>query len=381
MSQTAATMIAAVHEGLSQVATQLYSLDSDPDVAFVRTLASAPGGAASSKASAIAASADQLWQLYPLAKERVDDAESALQRHDTAGFDRAMATTAITFSDGSTTSPAQLIAWLRSQAETVVNDARALAGSARSAIAAVDAASATLRTLEDQAGQLGVADAPELVMARAAVDKAGAAVAADPTGAPPTQALDRLLDQCRKLVGDLGGRRAALPAALTAADQELTEIEGTVRRGGEALAATRAKILDPSGLLEPIDPATVDGGERALRPWLGRIEAEAADGHWHAASVALEGWKRVADGVAKNAREVAAANAAPLERRNELRGLLDAYRAKAAAVGQAENPELAQLHEQARQALYVSPCDLGLADRLVASYVERVNATTTTGGR
>jgi hypothetical protein len=381
VSQAAATMIAAVHEGLSQVATQLYSLDSDPDVAFVRTLASAPGSAASAKASAIAASADQLWQLYPLAKERVDDAESALQRHDAAGFDRAMATTAITFSDGSTTSPAQLIAWLRSQAETVMNDARALAASARSAIAAVDAASAALRALEDQAGQLGVADAPELATARAAVDKAGAAVAADPTAPPPTQGLDQLLDQCRKLVGDLGGRRAALPAALAAAAQQLAEIEDAVRRGVEAMAATRTKILDPSGLLEPIDPAAVDGGERALRPWLDRIRVEAGDGHWHSASVALDGWKRVADGVAKNAREVAAANAAPLDRRNELRGLLDAYRAKAAAVGQAENGELAQLHEQARQALYVSPCDLAVAERLVASYVEGVNATTTAGGR
>src|SRR4051794_33657704 len=189
-------MIAAVHDALSQVATQLYTLDSDPDVAFVRTLASGPPSTASAKASAIAAAADQLWQLYPLAKERVDEAESALQRHDTAAFDKAMGGAAIAFSDGSTTSPAQLIEWLRAHAETVMNDARLLAGAARSSIAAVDAASATVRTLEEQAADLGAADAPELVLARGAVDRAAAAVAADPTSAAPPQGLDQLVEQC-----------------------------------------------------------------------------------------------------------------------------------------------------------------------------------------
>ena len=54
--------------------------------------------------------------------------------------------------------------------------------------------------------------------------------------------------------------------------------------------------------------------------------------------------------------------------RDELRGRLDAYRAKAQAVGQGEDIELHQLYVEARDVLFSAPCDLVEAGALVTAY-------------
>jgi DNA repair exonuclease SbcCD ATPase subunit len=57
-----------------------------------------------------------------------------------------------------------------------------------------------------------------------------------------------------------------------------------------------------------------------------------------------------------------------MDARRELRGRLDAYRAKAQAVGRAEDIALDSLFRAARKALYRAPCDLAEAERLVMAY-------------
>lgn len=62
------------------------------------------------------------------------------------------------------------------------------------------------------------------------------------------------------------------------------------------------------------------------------------------------------------------AYAAPVRERDELRHLLDLYRAKAAATGRDHDPEVAQLHAQARAVLHQTPTDLGRARAVVAAF-------------
>jgi hypothetical protein len=57
-----------------------------------------------------------------------------------------------------------------------------------------------------------------------------------------------------------------------------------------------------------------------------------------------------------------------LDLRRELRGRLDAYKAKAQALGRAEDAGLNQRFRSAHEVLYGAPCDLDEAARLVASY-------------
>src|SRR5262249_44615 len=53
-----------------------------------------------------------------------------------------------------------------------------------------------------------------------------------------------------------------------------------------------------------------------------------------------------------------AASVRVLDERNQLRGRLDAYQAKAVTLGLAERPELAALYEHAHGLLYTAPTDL-----------------------
>jgi hypothetical protein len=63
---------------------------------------------------------------------------------------------------------------------------------------------------------------------------------------------------------------------------------------------------------------------------------------------------------------------APLAVRAELRGRLDAYRAKVARLRMAEDPVLIERYDQARRLLWSAPCDLAAADRTVQRYQQAV---------
>jgi hypothetical protein len=63
-----------------------------------------------------------------------------------------------------------------------------------------------------------------------------------------------------------------------------------------------------------------------------------------------------------------------LDRRTELRGRLDAYKAMAGRLGYGEHSRLADLHRQARELLWTAPCDLAAATRAVASYQRAILA-------
>ncbi len=61
-----------------------------------------------------------------------------------------------------------------------------------------------------------------------------------------------------------------------------------------------------------------------------------------------------------------------LDRRTELRGRLEAYRAKATRLGHAENTALSALHRAAHDVLFTAPCDLPGATRAVGRYQRAV---------
>ncbi|NED88647.1 hypothetical protein G3I76_52300, partial [Streptomyces sp. SID11233] len=65
------------------------------------------------------------------------------------------------------------------------------------------------------------------------------------------------------------------------------------------------------------------------------------------------------------AREQLSAVAAPLAIRAELRGRLDAYRAKVARHGLAEDTLLMERYDAARRMLWSAPCDLRAAEQAV----------------
>ena len=65
----------------------------------------------------------------------------------------------------------------------------------------------------------------------------------------------------------------------------------------------------------------------------------------------------------------------PLDERDDLRGLLQSFRDKAAAHGLAEHADLDPIYRQAESLLWAAPCDLIAARPIVDHYVAAVNAT------
>lgn len=102
---------------------------------------------------------------------------------------------------------------------------------------------------------------------------------------------------------------------------------------------------------------------------------------WPAARAAMEPYLLRVDRLGAAFDEVARRFGAVLDRRNELRGLLHAFRDKAAAAGLGEDAALEPLLRSAEQQLWSAPCDVEVAEELVQRYTAAVNAAVGSRGR
>ena len=160
---------------------------------------------------------------------------------------------------------------------------------------------------------------------------------------PRIAELDRLRRQARHRIDDL----AAAAAAARAARQD-------------AVAARRDAAARISAL--PALPPEV------CEPPLASLGALAAGGQWSRLATELDRCEAELAAAAGQTADVRQAAAAAIDKRDELRGLLAAYKAKAARLGAAEDPDLAVRHDQAHGLLWTAPCDLTAAEAAVAAY-------------
>ena len=347
---------AGVRDGITRLAQVLYDIDSSPELALVRDRDKLRGRSAK-VAEEAGALVDGLWTRYPQLSEAGDRLEAAL-----GSGDRQAAANLL-----QATGAGALLRTLEADAERASSLIKQLGTAWRDAVPRLDALRARLASAAATAETLGLPGDPELAAARTVVDQVTARATADPLGAEIDDAA-RLVERVEARLSDLAETRASLGADLDAADARLEEVARLIAAGRGAREAAEERIVDPGGLVPPLDPARLDTGDRALRPWLARIRAQARAGAWPAAAKGLEQWREEAEALRARADAVAAANRAPLERRNDLRGLLDAFRAKAAALGLAEDPALTERYRSARDALYAYRCDVRRAETLVREY-------------
>jgi hypothetical protein len=94
--------------------------------------------------------------------------------------------------------------------------------------------------------------------------------------------------------------------------------------------------------------------------------AELAEvGAWREARRALSEWTARVTSLLDETKRIMAENRTPIGERNQLRGLLNAYRAKALKHDLAEDPELSSTFGRAQALLYTAPTDLEEAGKLV----------------
>lgn len=208
----------------------------------------------------------------------------------------------------------------------------------------------------------------------------------DPDGADTARLAGALADIERALVGDplaLADRPvqdvlAPLAAALGPVAARCVELAG-VRDGwaegvadlGTALAAAADLHAEAERAGRQARELIVDAGPPTPDPLPGlraRLAALPRIPGWPARAAALQDLRvAVADATAELHSAVDAA-VGLVERRGELRGRFDAYRAKAARLGVVERPDVLAAGDRVRDLLWTRPCDLAAATVAVLEY-------------
>jgi hypothetical protein len=195
-----------------------------------------------------------------------------------------------------------------------------------------------------------------------------AMLASDPLGVDGSA-----LDGVRDLIARADAERTSAAELRQALERRLA---GAHTLAGEITAARRAADTARDKAAGRFDDREISAvRDAALLPDLAAVDALAAAGQWALISPRLSDWTRRAREHLAALTAATARNTALLTSRNEMRGRLDAYRAKALSRGLGEDATLTSLAENARDLLYTAPCDLGAARRAVDAYQEALTAT------
>jgi hypothetical protein len=370
----AETELARLEKAVAAIAANLVELDQNPDRQELGRIR-LTGRTATAWADAGDALA-RLWQGHRQLGEVIDRARALRSQRrmsdaDRAAFQQEVLGSSITLSTAtvplaqrgllgsgqviSTCTPAELLAAMESAFAT--------------AVAVVTSAGDAWRRATPAAAE--AADA--LLHVRDLTRQTAGGLAAE---------TDRLLDEADRLLGDLTGTLLSDPLGadvsglgrvrdlIARADAERTSAAAEIEAAQRPADAAREAV---AGRFPPDKIITVRGTDP--RPELTAIDALASAGHWALISPRLSAWNRQARERLAALRSAQAHHAGLLAERNELRGRLDAFRAKALSRGLGEDALLSPLAESARDALHHAPCDLAAARAAVEKYQDALSAT------
>jgi len=185
------------------------------------------------------------------------------------------------------------------------------------------------------------------------VDTSGADGLAGRVTAAATRVDDlvRLREEAHQRVAEVTAAAAAARSAREDAVAAWQQAAAKIAAG--ALPRPPAGLADLSGRLDGLGPMLASGRWTRLASELDLLDRELA--------TATAGF-----------REAERAVVAAMAKRDELRGLLGAYKAKAGRLGAAEDASLAERYDRARDLLWTAPCDLAAAEAAVAGYQQAV---------
>jgi hypothetical protein len=241
---------------------------------------------------------------------------------------------------------------------------------ARDAVLAVDRAWQDLLTVTDAAATELESTASPSAEARRLLEQIQEKGKLDPLGAAADlrQQVQPLLDEARR------SRELSRSLSRTLAQAQV-ELEALMQTHAEAVAVTaeaRARIEAGQAIPAPSPGETLDG----LRIWLERLQRKAAEGALHAVEVGLRNWQTAADECLTHEQAALGAGRRALQERDELRGRLQALKAKARVYGVCEVKSFADLSSRAEAMLYAHPANLQRAAALVAEYEDDLRVAT-----
>ena len=252
----------------------------------------------------------------------------------------------------------------------------------------IDGTEARISNLAEQAHSLGLGAFSSLREAEELLKSLRGRVQPDPFGAlnELKTAILPLIAQCAGVIETAERTRLEL---LRARDH-LSHLEQLHRETLVGSEEVRAKIADCAALPSALSGQKLGG----LRDWLARLDCFGDPGRngvdksglsgslnqkrlqatLDSLAVGLRQWNMAVEECVTQERKVGAASRALLEARAELRGRLDALKAKARARGVAERDAVTKLASQAEALLYAQPTDLAQAADAVAGYQRAVSS-------
>jgi hypothetical protein len=220
--------------------------------------------------------------------------------------------------------------------------------------------------LEAAVSETGARRPNDLVQARRALGEAQVTALGDP--------LSVSTDTVASITGMVDRATASVRAAVATRQEvvdQVAALEGIVGSCGRALERARAEgeRVAERVILPTTFWAAVEEAEAELTEC--RLQCEVLTGPG-AEPMAERSWIAETTGRMRGLEErttgLATQPALALEAREELRGRLDAYRAKSQAIGLGEDAGLEALYGTASGLLFVAPCDLDLAEVAVQSF-------------
>jgi chromosome segregation ATPase len=188
-------------------------------------------------------------------------------------------------------------------------------------------------------------------------------------GQVDTARLDRLRQRAAVAVSKAG----ELATLRDHADQRISAVARTVSAARQAwqdaMAARERAAARIAATALPQPPEV-----RGLADRLAELQALKAAGRWPRLASEIDLLEGQAEAVANGCRDAERQATGLMDRRDELRGLLDAYQARAAKLGGAEDSELDARYDRARDLLWTAPCDLSAAADAVTGYQQAVLA-------
>lgn len=234
----------------------------------------------------------------------------------------------------------------------------------------IDAATTSLARAEATAERLSL-NLPAVRLARQRLDAVRSSVADDPLSLSANVGpdLDRLVAEAVRASSAIERSHSSIDSDLEATDVQIARLRVLRARAAAAFSEAEAKVIPHDALIRVPSPAVIDGaGGLAHRA----AQILGDDSDWQRTRTELDRWNHSAGRLREQLERALEVNTAPIVERDELRGLLRAYRAKATMVpGLAD--AVVELGQAAHDELYTRPTDIVRAKRLIDEFASALN--------
>ena len=276
-------------------------------------------------------------------------------------------------------SPDELLKSMVRAFETARDGVMAVDKTWRELSVTLGAASRQIAALRSGPDQLEEGEIRELDGVEHALSLRRAQVQSDPLGTSldVDAVLRPVLDRVTAAVEERAQLRMQTEKALSAAHANFQELRNLHRNASAAWAEAQEKVSGAGELPPPPPEARLE----SLGEWLDRLQQKYDAGMVRPVSVGLQNWNSAARDCVSDEQKILEANSAPLALRNELRGRINALKAKAQAYRVEEDANLRELASDAETLLYTRPTPIDRASDAVSRYQALLHERTKPGGK